>query len=148
MRMIHLDWKVDRSGRMIRVIRKKNRVSMYKKTPRVLTPPQREKFEVLTLLSRWKKKKDQELKKKLKKAQTRFEKEIIIHEKKKDIKQFCSKCELIKRMKIANYGVTSTGLLFMQGECLTCGKVNIARVLRKATEEEKKAAGVAIKNEP
>ena len=141
MRLIRLEWKTDK-GRLIRVVKRRNKIVAEQPTKRILTPIQQEKVQILTMLSRRRKKKEKELKDKLKRAQTKFERDIILQEKQKSFKQFCIKCKLVKNMKPVNYGVTETGLLFVQGECLHCGKKNIARVLRKATEEEKKVAGV------
>lgn len=142
MKIVRLEWKTNRYGRLIRVVKRHNKIAAIQPTRRILNPIQQEKVQIISMLAKRRKKKEKELRDKLRKAQTKFEKEIILQEKKKGFKQFCIKCQLVKNMKVVTYGVTSTGLLFVQGECMACSKKNIARVLRKATEDEKKAAGV------
>ena len=59
-----------------------------------------------------------------------------------DIKHFCTKCGLVKLMTPYNYGITEKGMLFAQLECTKCNKKNNVQMLRKATEQEMKTAGV------
>lgn len=142
MKLIRLEWKMGRHGRLMRVVKNHNRIVRMQPTTMVLNQMQQEKFTILKMLEKRRKQKEKEVMANLKKSQKNFEKNVVIKQKQTSIKHFCTKCGLVKLMIPYNYGITERGMLFAQLECTKCTKKNNVQMLRKATEEEIKAAGV------
>lgn len=137
MKFIQLGWQTSRSGRLTRVVRNREiRVPNY----RLLNPMQRERFEILKILSKKRKEQIKQQKKDIQKSQIKVETKFKQQEKKKEHKAFCSTCKLIKVLKNTTFNVTPNGMLYVRGECNICNKKN-TRMLRKATAEELKAIG-------
>lgn len=97
-----------------------------------------------------KKRKEIEKEKKKKVEQELNKRDALLKskEKKEAKKAFCGKCKKMRDVNNVTYGVAKnpkTYLLYIQGECVKCGKTKISRILRKATDEEIKAFGLIKK---
>ena len=141
MRIVRLGWRISRSGRMVQVIKNRQRIIKKRLENHSLPPYQREKLEILQILNKKRIERERELKWQLNKNQKKAQRMLLHQDKKPEYKSYCSSCNLVKSLNNITYDITENGMLYIKGECSRCGRKNISRMLRRATPEELKAAG-------
>lgn len=146
MRVINIEWKALKSGRLVRVIKANKRIIKEQSVRRMLTSPQIERVNIINLLKKRRIEKAKEKKRLMLLEQQKIKSGMVTSKSK--IKILCTHCNRIRRLKDVVYDVAPvTGMLYVKGTCTWCNSSNLSRMLRKATKEELNAIGANQHNE-
>ena len=139
------NWKLGKSGRLIRVIKRPRRRPIQINTSRFLVGRDRERFEIIQMLKKQRIQREREKRKQAESALKKRDASLRLTIKGDKQKAFCNTCGKMRDIINVAYSVTDSSTINMLnvcGECTKCGRPKVCRFLRKATDEEMRAFGI------